>query len=168
MKLEKRLRKLPRFDHFSDSELATLAGAAQERTFGEGDTILQDGAPGNELFFILEGEAEIVSKNGDRRVRVGVDHPGDVFGLIGVLRTHRRTASVEALSPVRVAVLNRYAFNILYGESTAFCLLVTRQLVNDARRVSEALAATVHAEDADLARTTDELEITLSDLELTS
>ena len=69
---------------------------------------------------------------------------------------------------MRVAVLNRYAFNILYGESTAFCLLVTRQLVNDARRVSEALAATVDAEDADLARTTDELEITLSDLELTS
>jgi CRP/FNR family transcriptional regulator, cyclic AMP receptor protein len=80
-----------------DEELEAVAGAASEREFAPGETLMSEGDFGHGLFLIEEGAAE-VSVEGTSVGEVG---PGEVVGEVAVLASGRRTASVVATSPVR-------------------------------------------------------------------
>jgi CRP-like cAMP-binding protein len=80
-----------------DEELEAVAGAASEREFAPGETLMSEGDFGHCLFLIEEGAAE-VSVDGTSVGEVG---PGAVVGEVAVLASGRRTASVVATSPVR-------------------------------------------------------------------
>ncbi len=78
-----------------------------EMVFTEGDRVLSEGEPGVTAFIIVEGRAEAhQTVNGVRRV---VRHlgPGDVFGELAVLTGARRSASIDAITELRVQVVSR-------------------------------------------------------------
>ena len=66
-----------------------------------GTSLAVQGDNAYELFFIEAGEAE-VRRDGEVLATLS---PGDVFGEIGVLVTGTRTASVVAISPMRLLAL---------------------------------------------------------------
>jgi CRP-like cAMP-binding protein len=80
-----------------DDEFDAVAGAASEREFAAGDTLMSKGDLGHCAFLIEEGSAE-VSVDGTSIGQVG---PGEVVGEVAVLASGVRTASVVAVSPVR-------------------------------------------------------------------
>jgi CRP-like cAMP-binding protein len=80
-----------------DEELEAVAGAASEREFAPGETLMSEGDFGHCLFLIEEGAAR-VSVDGTSVGEVG---PGEVVGEVAVLASGRRTASVVATSSVR-------------------------------------------------------------------
>ena len=71
-----------------------------ERTFGAGDVVIQEGAPGP-LFVLVEGAVEIVK--GEVQVNV-VDEPGAIFGEVSVLLGRPPMATVRALEQSRFYV----------------------------------------------------------------
>jgi len=76
------------------------------RTFAAGSLIVREGDPGNEAFAILQGKC-VVFKNVDGRRHILREMgPGEVFGEMALLAAEKRTASVETLGEVRVAVLS--------------------------------------------------------------
>jgi CRP-like cAMP-binding protein len=66
-----------------------------------GEAVVRQGDVGDRYFVIESGEAEVV---GDGRV-VTVLRPGEGFGEIALLRRTTRTATVRALSDVRLKAL---------------------------------------------------------------
>jgi hypothetical protein len=72
----------------------------QVRRLPAGAVLTEQGTPGDELFLLLDGVVEI-EVDGRRLAEVG---PGAVLGERAVLEGGRRTATVTATTPVRVAV----------------------------------------------------------------
>ena len=76
-------------------------GAKPEiRTLKEGDYLVHQGDPGDSLFLLLDGVLS-VTMDGEGIAEVG---PGVVLGERAVLEGGIRTASLQATTPVRVAV----------------------------------------------------------------
>lgn len=78
-------------------------------TFQPGDILLEEGDRDGKLFVLIEGEIEVTRR--DTRV-THVDEPGSIFGEMSVLLDMPHSATVQALSPARVYVVED-AFDFL-------------------------------------------------------
>jgi CRP-like cAMP-binding protein len=96
-----RLKVSPLFESLSDAERRQVAQWADEIEVQAGYHLVDQGAFAHEFFVILEGTAD-VTKDGERLTELG---PGDFFGEIALLGEERRTASVVATTPMRLAVM---------------------------------------------------------------
>ena len=70
------------------------------RTLSEGEDLVVQGEPGNELFLLLDGVLEVLV-DGDSVAQIG---PGAVGGERALLEGGARTSTLRAVTPVRVAV----------------------------------------------------------------
>jgi hypothetical protein len=73
----------------------------ERRTVKQGEALMREGEPGEELFLLLDGIVDI-EVNGEPVAEVG---PGALLGERAVLEGGKRTATVLAKTPVRVAVV---------------------------------------------------------------
>lgn len=78
-----------------------VAQHADQVQLAVGTEIVSEGALAYELFVIVDGRAEVF-EGGTKIAELG---SGDVVGEIGVLKTHKRTATVIATSPIRALVM---------------------------------------------------------------
>jgi|SRR5579862_264477 len=111
----KELEAVTFLSRLSKSELQKLARWTDEVSVGEGHELATEGRFAHEFFVIEEGSAAVI-QNGER---VGDLGPGDFFGEIGLLETDRRTASVVALTPMRLIVMFQREFNQMEREMPA-------------------------------------------------
>jgi CRP-like cAMP-binding protein len=78
----------------------------EERTYEAGAVVVEEGTPGRELFIVAQGTAEVAKRAPDgSAVRLAQLVRGDCFGEMALVGITRRTATVRALSPLRVLVL---------------------------------------------------------------
>jgi CRP-like cAMP-binding protein len=95
---------MPLFSELDDEARAEVAACAREVAVPAGTVLAMQGDNAYELFVIDDGEAEV--RRGDEVL--AVLSRGDVFGEIGLLMTGTRTASVVAVTPVKlVAIFSR-------------------------------------------------------------
>ncbi|XP_054676013.1 cGMP-dependent protein kinase 1-like isoform X2 [Grus americana] len=74
-----------------------------------GDTVLAEGAEGTAMYIVAEGQLS-VSQQGRPLRTLG---PGDVFGELALLYHCRRTATVQALGPVRLWAIDRQRYRAI-------------------------------------------------------
>jgi len=94
---------VPIFVDLSARHLRRVADLTEEVPYPVGAKVVEEGLPGEALFVILEGEAQ-VTRRGRSIARL---RPGDVFGEISVLDGGPRTATVLARTPLLVLRLYR-------------------------------------------------------------
>jgi len=73
------------------------------------DYVFKTGDPGNEIYFIVNGDLNILNQCEDKII--ATLKPGDYFGEIALYRNINRTATVKAVSYCDIYVLNKEAFN---------------------------------------------------------
>jgi Cyclic nucleotide-binding domain len=73
----------------------------ERRKIKQGEALMQEGEPGAELFLLLDGIVDI-EVNGEPVAEIG---PGALLGERAVIEGGKRTATVLAKTPVRVAVV---------------------------------------------------------------
>jgi hypothetical protein len=95
------LDSIPLFAALPRKERAVVAEHADEIRLEQGFHILDEGHLAYELFVFKSGTADVIH-DGAVIAQIG---PGDVVGEIGVLKTHVRTATVIATSPVEAIVM---------------------------------------------------------------
>jgi CRP-like cAMP-binding protein len=90
------LREEPLFGCLSDEQLDQLVKQARLNTFGRGEPVIEEGSPGDSMFVLLHGAANVsVSKNGST-IQVASLGAGDCFGEMSLLTGERRSATVRA------------------------------------------------------------------------
>ena len=125
-----RLAQIPLFADLTDDERAEVAACMREITVDAGTTLASEGDNAYELFVIEAGNAD-VHKGGQVIRKLG---PGDVFGEIGLLTTGTRTASVVAISQMRLAAMFSREYKQLEGRLPELAKSLRETM---ARRVAE-------------------------------
>ena len=80
------------------------------RTYKSGALIVREGETGNEAYIIRSGECRAFKTINDEEVELRIMGVGDVFGETAILTDKPRSASVEAVSNVTVAVIKSQYF----------------------------------------------------------
>jgi len=76
------------------------------RAYAKDETIIRQGEMGNEMYVLLKGTADISIKAHGQSKRIAGLERGDVFGEMGLVRHHERTADVVAVEDVEVLAVN--------------------------------------------------------------
>jgi CRP/FNR family cyclic AMP-dependent transcriptional regulator len=106
---EAQLRDVPFFGGLSKRELATIAQLTDELDVEAGKVLARQGESGQEFFVIIDGTAEVL-RNDAPIAELG---PGEFFGEMALLDEDRRTATVRAISPMKVLVMTRNSFRTI-------------------------------------------------------
>jgi cAMP-dependent protein kinase regulator len=104
--------QIPLFSELQDQELQSLISQVRVKTFQKGETICQDGDPGDSLMVISRGEVGIF-----KQARKGKEafirslKEGNFFGEFGFFTDHKRHATVRALTESEVFEISREGLN---------------------------------------------------------
>lgn len=128
----------------SQRELVEIINACRLQRFSNDQTILSEGEPGEELYFLMEGEVEVLKRDvtGEERSLVVMQAP-TMFGHMSLVDGSARSATCRAKGEVDVAVLSRQTYLDLMSRShpvgTSLRRLMlstlTRQLVDGNARL---------------------------------
>jgi ATP-binding cassette, subfamily B, bacterial len=108
-----RLRMIPLFAGFASEALAAIAGRFILERFAAGEVVVRQNEPGDKLYLISHGEAEVVAvRNGEERFlnRLG---RGDYFGEMALLSNEPRNATVRTRIPTQFYSLTADDFQAL-------------------------------------------------------
>jgi CRP-like cAMP-binding protein len=94
-----RIAAFPIFADLPAAELDELAAVMSEVEIEAGAKVITDDDYGTAVYFIEQGNADVLTDGGEATQAVG---PGDTIGEIGLLLTGRRTATVLARTPMRL------------------------------------------------------------------
>lgn len=79
-------------------------------TFHPGQTVFEQGDPGDCAYFIHSGEVEVVMGKGAEAKSVAKLSQGQYFGEMALITSHPRNATVRATCETKVAVLGKQNF----------------------------------------------------------
>ncbi len=127
------ISKVPIFSECSKRELAIIARASKVVSHKEGTVIAREGERGIGLFLILEGQCK-VSIGGKTKAKLG---PGDFFGEVALLDGGPRTATVTAMTPVRLIGITGWVFRGLLMEHPSIALKTLESVAGRLRSVSK-------------------------------
>jgi CRP-like cAMP-binding protein len=101
------------FSQLTEQQRRSIAAATTMRTFGNGEAIVRQGAPGQSMFVVCAGEVAVQLEPEQREVaRIA---PGGYFGEMSLLTGEPRTASVVARGDAVVLELDAEVFRALGG-----------------------------------------------------
>ena len=103
------LKRLPIFAACSARDLEAVARLSTTLDIPPGKVLATEGVPGHEFVVIRAGTVE-VTRNGAKLAELG---PGDYFGEISLMDGGPRTATVTAVTPVTIEVVERRDFDSL-------------------------------------------------------
>ena len=125
------LSGVPLFADLPKRHLQRLAREADELAFAPGDQIVRERSLGETVFVVMEGRAK-VTRNGRR---VGEVLPGDFFGELSAIDGGPRTASITAVTPVRVVRLFRRTLRKLLQDEPQLTVKILDGIVRRIRQV---------------------------------
>lgn len=74
---------------------------------GAGQTIVEQGDPSHNAFYLEEGRAEVMIRDGDHMIKISEILPGEIFGEMGLIEEENRMASVRAIDKCILTVIPR-------------------------------------------------------------
>ena len=108
-----RLKTIPLFSHLDPERLSSLAQRTLQEKFKDGEDIVVQGEPGDKLYLITRGAADVLVDDGGGRQRVNTLKEGDFFGEYALLTGGERTATVRTTQPTEVYSLSKDEFTKL-------------------------------------------------------
>ena len=106
------LKQVPLFSDLKHRSLIKIAKYADEVTAKSGQILTRQGKRGYDFYFIIDGKAK-VERNGKIINHISAN---DFFGEISLIDHGIRTATVTAVTDVRLLVIRSQHFHVLLDE----------------------------------------------------
>ncbi len=130
------LRSTPFFSGLSDDDLEAILRVGHPATFEPGQTIVAEGDPGDAMYIVVEGTAEV--DVGGRYHKLG---GGSFFGEMALIGATKRMASVKAAEPVNALRIGADDFRSFVLEHPQVALTMMQALVERLREVEQRIDA---------------------------
>lgn len=132
-----RLANVPLFSSCSQRDLQAIAKVIKDVDHPAGTVIAREGEPGVGLFILSTGTAE-VTIGGKKKIMLG---PGDFFGEIALLDGGPRTATVTAVTDVKLLGLTEWVFRGLMQQYPNIAVKTLQAMADRLRRATKAATA---------------------------
>jgi signal transduction histidine kinase len=156
----------PLFLGLAEEDLDILAQAAVVRHFAPGAIICPEGELGKEMYFVVEGRAEIVKRMDEESERhlheVG---SGEYFGEIAILQEGPRVATVRAVEPTTLLEIGQDPFLTVLGRSPALGIRILIRMTARLRDADQTAIAELRQVNQELIRANEDLTQALRQLE---
>jgi len=94
------LQKVPIFAGLSEEVVTAFAEAGRQERVEAGAVIVEQGAPGREMFIVVEGEVEVLKqRQASRELTLATLAVGEFFGEMCIIQCMPRSATVKAVKP---------------------------------------------------------------------
>jgi CRP-like cAMP-binding protein len=105
-------------DIFAEKKvISKLKQVGVERSYSDGSIVCLEGDPGNELFVVVSGGAEVSKKISDKKQVLANLVAGDVFGELSVFGGTRRSAMVRAIGKLVVKCIDKASLEKIMDDS---------------------------------------------------
>ncbi|XP_062409980.1 cGMP-dependent protein kinase 1-like [Sardina pilchardus] len=95
--------------HLEQSQILTIMDCMHPTTVAQGCCVIQEGDDGSLVYVLEEGEVE-VTKGGQKLCTI---EPGKLFGELAILYNCTRTATVTALTDIKLWAIDRQGFQTI-------------------------------------------------------
>jgi len=127
------LRRVSLFSDCTDEELRRIADISNISEHSAGSVLTKAGASGDSFFLIIDGRVSV-----ETRVGTGDPlHPGDFFGEMSLIDGEPRSATVAAMTDVRLLVVDRLHFWRLLDEAPDLVRRILIVLSGRVRRLEQ-------------------------------
>jgi len=128
------LERTPMFAGLDREHLESVLAVAQRVSFEPGQAIVERGDPGDAMYIVVSGVAEV--DVGGRYHRL---QRGDFFGEMAVLAGKPREATVKAVEPLEALRIPADEFQAFLGTNPQIALGMLKSLVERLREVQDRL-----------------------------
>ncbi len=105
------------------------------KTFSQGDIIFAEYEPGETFYLIQEGKVKVTKLVDGKEKILDIFGPGDIFGEMAIIEKKPRSATVEALTDLKVLEFNKDNFTFLLTANPSWIEKLIRSF---AKRIYEA------------------------------
>ena len=132
------LASLELFAGTDPADLDEVSRSLVVRNHHPGDVLVRQGDDGSSFLIVLDGHVRVARRAGEQVIDLGTVGPGSILGELVMLTGRPRMASITAETPVRVAVGDAAAFELiaeLPSVHARLAELVAARLASAARSV---------------------------------
>ncbi len=131
------------FSGLNVSELGAIAAVTEEVDFAEGETVIQEGEPGEKVFLIISGEVSVFkTQENNKQIQLDTMGSGNYFGEMALFEEAARSASIQTLKQSRFLVLHKQEFNEIVREYPRIALQICAALSHRLRNLQSKLTQT--------------------------
>lgn len=142
--LREALRSTILFAELDDEQVDHIAAAGAVRSLQRNVVLCEEGAEPHEFYLVLAGRIAIAQESEDgRESLLALMGPGELFGELGFLDGHNRSAQARALEESRVLVVPYAELRLLYENHPAALWSAVQLLARRLRATDRALSDTV-------------------------
>jgi len=126
------------FSGLDRGELDALLSLAVRKRYKARDVVLKKGDPALQIFVIVSGRLKAITAGGEgRRATLSIMGPGEVFGEVAVFDGEPRSATITALEPCELLMIQRNDFVHFLERSPRVAVKLLEVLARRLRRLSE-------------------------------
>jgi len=142
-------RTIPLFAGLRRSQARVVVLMGEVRTIAPGEYLVRQGEVGDEMYVVLEGQADVHAGPPGAKRYVASYGRGDVLGEMGLVRHHERSADVIATTPMEVLAVDE---SFLGRIQRRYPRIAAKVFLNLTRILSDRLQATTDRYVADRAQ----------------
>jgi len=119
--------------------MAEQKAETKHSEFGKGDILFKQGSKGGELFFIKEGEVELIVRDAETMSERVVARVGEnsVLGTMTFLEGEARSATARCVSPVKAIVVGQIQREKLLTQVPVWFKVLLKDLSSNLRHLNE-------------------------------
>ena len=141
------LNQVPLFDGLDEAEQAALRSMMGETTLRRGETLFDEGDPGDRLYIVTEGKVKLGHTAPDGRENLlAILGPGEVLGELTLFALGARSTTATAVSPATLLFLEHADLMGFIDTHPDLAKHMLKALAERLRRTNEALADLVFSD----------------------
>ena len=124
------LKGVPLFSKIEPAKLKLIAFTSERMTYGSGQEVCHQGDPGDAMYVILGGVADVLIDTDKGQIRVAELKKNGFFGETAILCDVPRTATIKASESLLTLRIKKDMFYKLVSEFPAVAIEMMRELAH--------------------------------------
>ena len=139
------LKGVPIFSKVEQARLKLLAFTSERVNFGVGKEVCHQGDPGDTMYVILGGTADVLIDTPTGQISVAEMKRNSFFGEIAILCDVPRTATIKAKEPLATLKITKDMLYRLVAEFPEMAIEIMRELAHRLEDTNQKLRAATRA-----------------------